>query len=123
MKHILKTCKEVGIYINIKNKGKSTGFALLKITLSAIRSGRGLRSGLGCRMRNCLPACRLATGLEKTRVFLTQPSGFFWFFWVFWVFGVFGFFGCFWVFLFRCPEERVFRVFSLSRILLGASRL
>jgi hypothetical protein len=34
--------------------------------------------------------------------------------------------GCFcffWVFLFICPEERVFRVFSVSRILLGASRL
>jgi hypothetical protein len=41
-------------------------------------------------------------GLEKTRFFIkTQPSGFFW---------VFGFF----VFLYICPEERVFRVFSVS---------
>jgi hypothetical protein len=35
-----------------------------------------------------------------------------------WIFLVFlGFFGFF------CPDERVFRVFSVSRILLGASRL
>jgi hypothetical protein len=33
----------------------------------------------------------------------------------------FCFFFCF--FLYICPEERVFRVFSVSRILLGASRL
>jgi hypothetical protein len=38
----------------------------------------------------------------------SQPSGFFVFF------GFFGFF---------CPDERVFRVFSVSRKLLGASRL
>ncbi len=51
--------------------------------------------------------------LEKTRVFKkNQPMGFF------------GFFGGFLVFfLYICPEERVFRVFSVSRILLGASRL
>jgi hypothetical protein len=48
-------------------------------------------------------------GLVKIR-----PSGFFWFFWGFCVFFVF--------FLYICPEERVFRVFSVSRILLGASR-
>jgi len=36
---------------------------------------------------------------------------------------VFWFFGFFWVFLYICREERVFRVFSVSRILLGASRL
>jgi hypothetical protein len=64
-------------------------------------------------VRYCLKA-----GLEKTRfifrknpVFFkkNQPSGFFW------VFGVFlGFF---------CPDERVFRVFSVSQTLLGASRL
>jgi hypothetical protein len=49
--------------------------------------------------------------LEKTRVFLkkTQPREFFWFFW-----GFLGFFG---------PEERVLGFFSVSRILLGASRL
>ncbi len=45
----------------------------------------------------------------------TQPSGFFWFF-----LGFLGSLGFFWVF---CPDERVFRVFSVSRILLGASRL
>jgi hypothetical protein len=46
-------------------------------------------------------------GLEKT-----QPSGFLGFlgFWVFWFF------------LYICLEERVLRVFSVSRILLGASR-
>jgi hypothetical protein len=43
-------------------------------------------------------------GLEKTRFFFTQPSGFFR------------------VFLYICPEERVFRVFSVSVILFGASR-
>jgi hypothetical protein len=89
----------------------------------------------------------LQAGLEKTRVFL-KPSpvgflfffGFFGFFWIFWVFlgffGFFGFLGFFWVFLsflgffwfffvflYICPEERVFMVFSVSRILLGASRL
>jgi hypothetical protein len=44
-------------------------------------------------------------GLEKTRVFFTktQPSGFFFVFFVF--------------FLYICPEEIVFRVFSVSRIL------
>jgi hypothetical protein len=43
-----------------------------------------------------------------------------WFF-----FGFFGFLGfCFFLgFLYFCPEERVFRGFSVSRILLGASRL
>jgi hypothetical protein len=47
-------------------------------------------------------------GLEKTRVLKkTQPSSFF----------------VFLFFLYICLEERVFRVFSVSRILLGASRL
>jgi hypothetical protein len=62
---------------------------------------------------------RVEAGLEKTRVFLKNPAQ-----WVFW-----GFLG-FWVFLgflgffkYICPEGRVFRVFSVSRILLGASRL
>jgi hypothetical protein len=32
------------------------------------------------------------------------------------------FFGFLWLFLFICPEERVLRFFSVSRILLGASR-
>ncbi len=51
----------------------------------------------------------LEAGLEKTEFFLkTQPSGFC---------------GFFWAFLYICPEEGVFRVFSVSRILLGASRL
>ncbi len=65
----------------------------------------------------------LKAGLEKTRVFKKkiQPSRFFWAllgFWVFW--GFLGFFG---FFLYICPEERVFRGFLVSRILLGASRL
>ncbi len=41
----------------------------------------------------------------------------------FFKFGFFGFFGFFVFFGLFCPEERVFRVFSVSRILLGASRL
>jgi hypothetical protein len=62
----------------------------------------------------------LLAGLEKTRGFLKKPSpvGLLIFFGVFWVFGFLWFF-----FLYICPEERVFRVFSISRILLGASRL
>jgi hypothetical protein len=44
--------------------------------------------------------------LEKPGFKKNQPSGFFWVF-----------------FLYICPEERVFRVFSVSKILLGASRL
>jgi hypothetical protein len=62
-------------------------------------------------------------GLKKN-----QPSEFFCFFCFFFGFlgylGVFWvFFGCFWFLLYICPEERVFSVFSGSRILLGASRL
>jgi hypothetical protein len=50
-------------------------------------------------------------GLEKTWVYKkNQPSG---------CLGFLFFFG----FLYICPEERVFRVFTVSRILLGASRL
>jgi hypothetical protein len=37
--------------------------------------------------------------------------------WDFWFLGVFLFF------LYICPQKRVFRVYSVSRILLGASRL
>jgi hypothetical protein len=62
----------------------------------------------------------LVPGLEKNPVYLkrTSPVVFFWFFRVLWVFLFF------WVFiLYICPEERVFRVFPVSRILLGASRL
>ncbi len=61
------------------------------------------------------------TGLEKPG-FFKKPSqvGFL----VFFVFlGFFWVFCFFLVFLYICPEERVFRVFSVSRILLGASRL
>ncbi len=60
----------------------------------------------------------LVRGLEKTRVFKKKlsPVVIFWFFWGFFL-GYFGFF------LYICPEERVFRVLSVSRILLGASRL
>jgi hypothetical protein len=81
-----------------------------------------------------LPAERrllLEPGLEKTRFKKKQPTGFF--LGLFGFFGVFlgflGFFGFFLVFsfflffLYICPEERVLRVFSVSRILLGASRL
>ncbi len=60
----------------------------------------------------------LQPGLEKTRFFLNPAQwvslGFLGFFWVIMFF---------WGFLYICPEERVFRVFSVSRILLGASRL
>jgi hypothetical protein len=57
----------------------------------------------------------MEAGLEKTRdLKKNQPSGFFF---------VFIFIFIFWGFLYICPEERVFRVFSVSRILLGASRL
>ncbi len=54
------------------------------------------------------------SGLKKK-----QPSGFFvfFYFWVFWIFWVFcGFY------IYICPEG-VSRFFSVSRILLGASRL
>ncbi len=60
-------------------------------------------------------------GLEKTRVFFnnkTQPSGFFWVFWVF-----LGFFGFFWVFFIFAQKREFLGFFSVSRILLGASRL
>ncbi len=36
---------------------------------------------------------------------------------------VFGFFVFIFYFLCICPEERVFRIFSVARILLGTSRL
>jgi hypothetical protein len=53
-------------------------------------------------------------GLEKTRFFFKKnPAQ--------WVFQVFLFFFGFFGFLYICPEERVFRVFSVSRILLGTS--
>jgi hypothetical protein len=51
----------------------------------------------------------------------TSPVSFLGFFWGFW--GFFFFFFVFFFFLYICLEERVFRVFSVSRILLGASRL
>jgi hypothetical protein len=63
-----------------------------------------------------------ASGLEKTGFLKKKPAQwvFFGFFRVFLGFlGFFGFFGFFKI----CPEEIVFRVFSVSRILLGASRL
>ncbi len=57
------------------------------------------------------PRSGYGSGLEKTRFFYPAQ-------WVFWDFWVFMFFwGVF------CPDERVFRVFSVSQILLGASRL
>jgi hypothetical protein len=47
-------------------------------------------------------------GWKKPGFFLTQPSGFF---------------GFLVFYIYICPEERVFGVFSVSRILLSASRL
>ncbi len=38
-------------------------------------------------------------------------------------FGFLGFFGFWFFFIYICPEEKVFKVFSVSRILLSASRL
>jgi hypothetical protein len=60
-------------------------------------------------------------GLEKAG-FKKKPAQ-----WVFWFFSVFLCFWVVWVFFgfflgFFFPEERVFRVFSVLRILLGASR-
>jgi hypothetical protein len=77
------------------------------------------------KLASALPHCQ--AGLEKTRVFYLKkkpsPVGFLSFFGFFGVFLFFCFF-CFFLFFFNiCPEERVFRVFSVSRILLGASRL
>jgi hypothetical protein len=57
----------------------------------------------------------IEAGLEKT-----QPRGFI-FFWGGGGFGVFLFF--FWFFFIYLPRPESFRVFSVSRILLGASRL
>jgi hypothetical protein len=57
-------------------------------------------------------------GLEKTRVLKKKPAQ-----WVFLVFVGFLFFLGFFLHTGICPEERVFRGFSVSRILLGASRL
>jgi hypothetical protein len=55
-------------------------------------------------------------GFERKK---NQPSGFF-----FGFFGFFGFFFGFFGFFYICPEENgLFRVFSVSRIFLGASRL
>jgi hypothetical protein len=50
----------------------------------------------------------LQPGLEKTVFFCFKPAQ-----------GFLGFF----VFLYICPEEKVFKGFSVSRVLLGASRL
>jgi hypothetical protein len=69
------------------------------------------------KLAAALPHCQ--AGLEKTRVKKKKKPAQ----WVFWVFGVFWVFCIFLFFLYICPEERVFRVFSVSRILLGASRL
>jgi hypothetical protein len=64
----------------------------------------------------------LHTGLVKTRVFLKKPAQwvFLLFFCCFFVF--FGFFGFGFYYIFAQKRE-FFRVFSVSRILLGASRL
>jgi hypothetical protein len=66
-----------------------------------------------------VPVCT-RQGWKKPGFFLNPAQWFLLvFFWIFW--GFLGFFGGFWgVF---CPDERVFRVFSVSWILLGAYRL
>jgi hypothetical protein len=64
----------------------------------------GLMLGCGGQMQ---------AGLEKTR--------FFWIFFVFFLF--FEFFCVFNFFIYIFPEETVFRGFSVSRVLYGASRL
>jgi hypothetical protein len=75
-------------------------------------TGRSLPFSSGQDFWICKPQ-----GWKKPGFFLKKhsPVGFFGFFGVFR--GFLRFFGVF------CPEERVFRVFSVSRILLGASRL
>ncbi len=61
--------------------------------------------------KKCKQAIKLfKAGLKKTRLKKTSPVG------------CFGFFGSF-CFFYMYPEERVFSLFSVSRILLGASRL
>ncbi len=73
--------------------------------------------GLCGRCLICLRPHSLLSVLEKTRVFVKKPSpvGFLGFFWVF---------GVFWVFLGFFARTRGFLgFFSVSRILLGASRL
>jgi hypothetical protein len=65
----------------------------------------------------------LEAGLEKTRVFCLKNPAQWFFFDFFCVFFFFFFFGFFGFFIYICPEMRVFRIFSVSRILLGAYRL
>jgi hypothetical protein len=93
------------------------GLKMASYTLSS------LRPSTAYTIRLCMKKAGthlMEAGLEKNPgLKKTARWGFFWVFWVFWCFVVF-----FLVFLkYFCPEERVFRVFSVSRILLGASRL
>ncbi len=89
------------------HKGGATLRHILHTLLLDEDAGGG---GLGARLHCLVP------GLEKNPSFFFKRSQV-----VFW--GFLGFVGVFGFFLYICPEERVSRVFSISRILLGASRL
>jgi len=92
---------------------------------------RGGQARRGCRVRfpapvtqrsqpraGALPPSAAAQGRVGKNPCLKKTSPV-----VFFGFSVFLGFWVFFFFLYICPEERVFRVFSVSRILLGASRL
>ncbi len=68
------------------------------------------------QLRRPVPPVAGRVGKKPGFLKKTSPVGFldFFFFFSFWFF---------WAFLYICPEARVSRVFSVSRILLGASRL
>jgi hypothetical protein len=90
----------------------------LEDELEMIRAQQAEREREEHEERKLLSQCQQQVGLEKTRVKKkNSPVGYFGIFAFF-----FGFFGFLRFFLY-CPEERVFRVFSISRILLDASRL
>ncbi len=91
------------------------------------RGGGGKKGGGGKRRgkpkakkeKKADPFAHLVLG-RKAGFKKNQLSGFFCFLFFF---GFLRFFLFFFVFFYICPEERVFWVFSVSRILLGASRL
>jgi fucokinase len=101
---LVKCCLLAAGLIHLGEEDKTT------VTLASQLEQR-LGSGLRLELWSDLPQA----WLEKTRFKKKkkQPSGFFVFF---------DFLGSFWV-IYTFPEERVFRVFSVSRILFGASRL
>jgi hypothetical protein len=80
--------------------------------------GWALKSGFSLRLDGW-NARRRRVGKNPGFFKKTQPSGFFWVF-----LGFFGFFGFFWVFLgFFARTRGILGFISVSRILLGASRL